>query len=74
MSSLFFLIFSLFSTLIFIPIEFLSVFSNSVVSSNGTTAFEPLGIGAPVIILEACPDDKVNSGIEPAGISSITFK
>ena len=73
-SSLFFLIFSKFLTLILIPILLLSLFSNSLVSSNGTTASEPDGIGAPVMILEACPVDRDNLGIDPAGISSITSR
>ena len=73
-SSPHFLIFSKSTTSIFIPIFSFDFDWFSSVSSNGTTALAPSGTGAPVIILDAWPDEIDFLGILPAAISSITFK
>ena len=60
-----------------IPIEsssFTVSLSISVVSSKGTTASAPGGIGAPVIILEAFPGPILTFGKDPAAMVSNTSR
>ena len=64
-------------TLVRIPIECsgpLKLVIDSVVSSKGTTASAPAGIGAPVIILEALPALISIVGSEPAETVSKTSR